>query len=192
MFYFSQESLRKLKHVQMKYLFLSFSLLCFGFCFGQYDTAAFPIPMDHGIVFYQQSYSVNSSKQADDLYERALHWFSTPSSEFKKTLTQQDQKSGILSGMVAYKVLIPGSANYFWIRAKAEVHVTAGTYTVQVYDFYEKPIEKGITNDYSKIEYRWWDFRKGKPWSSEDEALFSGLHHGTKALMSSLQTAMPN
>ncbi|MFI5156157.1 MAG: hypothetical protein ACHQEM_08220 [Chitinophagales bacterium] len=176
----------------MKYLFLSFSMLCFGICLGQYDTAAFPIPMDHGIVFYHQSYSVNSSKQADELYGRALHWFGTPSSQFKKTLINQDQKSGTLSGMVAYKVLIPGTTNYFWIRAKAEIHVIEGSYAMQVYDFYEKPIEKGITNDYSKIEYRWWDFRKGKPWSSEDEALFSGLDQGTKGLMSTLQTAMPN
>lgn len=192
MIYFSQDSAVKLNCIQMKYLFLSFSVLCFDICFGQYDTAAFPIPMDHGIVFYQQSYAVNSTKQADDLYERALHWFGTPSREFKKTLTDQDQKSGILSGMITYKVLIPASSNYFWIRARADVHVVAGSFTVQVYDFYEKPIEKGITNDYSKIEYRWWDFRKGKPWSSEDGALFSGLHQGTKGLMSSLQTAMPD
>lgn len=171
---------------------MSFSVLSFGICFGQYDTTAFPIPMDHGIVFYEQTFAVNSSRQADDLYGRALHWFGTPSREYKKTLIQQDQKSGTLSGMVVYRVLIPGTPNYFWIRAKAEIHILAGAYMLQIYDFYEKPVEKGITNDYSKIEYRWWDFRKGKPWSSEDDALFKGLHQGSKDLMASLQAAMPN
>ncbi len=45
----------------------------------------------------------------------------------------------------------------------------------------------GVTNDYSKIEYRWRDFRKGKPWNPEDEALFKGLDQQTLLLMTSLE-----
>jgi hypothetical protein len=48
----------------------------------------------------------------------------------------------------------------------------------------------GVTNDYSKIEYRWWDFRKGKPWNPEDEALFKGLDQHSLLLMASLEKEM--
>ncbi len=50
------------------------------------------------------------------------------------------------------------------------------------------PLKKEPTNDYSKIEYRWWDFRQGKPWSTGDRALFTGLHSATRALMDSVYT----
>ncbi len=47
--------------------------------------------------------------------------------------------------------------------------------TLQLTNFFEKPVKPGITNDWSKIEYRWWDYRRGHPWSPEDSILFTNL-----------------
>ena len=48
----------------------------------------------------------------------------------------------------------------------------------------------GVTNDYSKIEYRWWDFRKGKPWNKEDEALFKGINYQTLSVIDSFKKSV--
>ena len=63
-------------------------------------------------------------------------------------------------------------------------------YTYRAYNYYEKPIEKGITNEYSKIEYRWWDYRQGHPWSVEDKRLFTGLNNNSLTLLASLKNIM--
>jgi hypothetical protein len=76
------------------------------------------------------------------------------------------------------------------IKFNFAITITDSNYSFRAYNYYERPIEKGVTNEYSKIEYRWWDFRQGKPWSSEDLALFKGLNARTLSLMASLEKDM--
>jgi uncharacterized protein len=94
-----------------------------------------------------------------------------------------------MAGTDSFKVMTGNGANYFRIRFHYLIRATDSGYTYQTTDYYEKPIEKGITNDYSKIEYRWWDFRQGHPWSSEDEPLFRGIVAGTNSFIKSLDSA---
>lgn len=91
--------------------------------------------------------------------------------------------TGNPEGTGNFKVMTGNGGNYYWIRFHYTLRFTDSGYAYKTTDYYEKPIEKGITNDYSKIEYRWWDFRQGHPWSSEDEALFRGIGRGTDSVM---------
>lgn len=78
------------------------------------------------------------------------------------------------------------------MRFVINIKVYNDGYTFTANSFYEKPIESGISNEYSKIEYRWWDYRQGKPWSAEDETLFKGIASDETALMASLENQMNN
>ncbi|MBS1660389.1 MAG: ThuA domain-containing protein, partial [Bacteroidetes bacterium] len=57
---------------------------------------------------------------------------------------------------------------------------TISNNTLQLNNFFEKPLKPGTTNDWSKIEYRWFDFRRGHPWSPEDSILFSELDRNAR------------
>ena len=130
-----------------------------------------PIPMKHGIVNYEEHYTLPAGM---------------PKAELTRKLRQQliarhlTVKSGVgsaidsLTGTGQFKVATR-SGHYYWLRFDWTASVSDGQYSLCLTHYYEKPIEPGITNDYSKIEYRWWDFRQGHPWSAEDSSLFAGL-----------------
>jgi hypothetical protein len=169
--------------------FLSIFLLIISFdSYALKDTSAIPIPMKNGIVFYEKEYSVGSKQ--DKLYSRALAWFTKTFEGAEKNIKIADKKTGKLVATGAFKVIVSESGNYYWLKPVIDITVKNGSYTFRAYDYYEKPIEKGITNDYSKIEYRWWDFRRGKPWSPEDQKLFEGLDQNTLSMMTSLEKDM--
>ena len=169
--------------------FLSILLLVISFNgYAYIDTLA--IPMKDGIVFYEKEYTLDNGAKQDKLYGRALAWFTKSFQGTEKNIKLADKKDGKLVATGAFKVIVSESGNYYWLKPVIQITVKDGSYTFQAYDYYEKPIEKGITNDYSKIEYRWRDFRKGKPWSSEDQKLFEGLEQNTLSLMASLEKDM--
>jgi type 1 glutamine amidotransferase len=87
-----------------------------------------------------------------------------------------------LAGTGQFKVATK-SGHYYWLRFDWTASVNDGQYSLCLTHYYEKPIEPGISNDYSKIEYRWWDFRQGHPWSAEDSSLFAGLNAASLNLM---------
>ncbi|MDR3711887.1 MAG: hypothetical protein P4L51_03660 [Puia sp.] len=144
------------------------------------------------------------------LYRKALDWFAqtfpgeegmsgTGDKATGKQVGEEDyahtfidsQSPGSITRKETFKVLTGDTAvNYYYITVTMKVVIQNGGYTLQVYDFYEKPIQKGITNDYSKIEYRWWDFRQGKPWFNTDKALFTGLNDQTMAYIDSFHREM--
>jgi hypothetical protein len=123
-------------------------------------------------------------------YQRALQWIARSFPGSKASIQVADKKAGKIEGTVFFKLINSSSGNYYWVKFNISIIVTDNNYTFRAYNYYEKPIEKGITNDYSKIEYRWWDFRQGKPWSSEDQTLFKGIEAGTSLLMASLEKEM--
>jgi hypothetical protein len=153
--------------------------------FGQYDTLKFPIPMENGIISYNQSFRLAKKELPDALFRSLQKWISGLPSEYQVKISQKDENGKTISGSVLFRVGIPETGNFFWLKARVLINVDHDSTRILVRDFYEKPIEKGVTNDYSKIEYRWWDFRNAKPWSLEDEALFKGLDQKTRNLLDS-------
>lgn len=156
------------------------------------NNTGIPIPMKNGIVFYEKEYTLNPTDSKDKLYQKASEWFKKNFAGVENEIRINDKKSGKFIGTGAFKVIVNDNGNYYWLKLVIDISVRDGGYVFQAYDYYEKPIEKGITNDYSKIEYRWWDFRQGKPWSSEDQKLFVGLDEHTLSLMASLEKDMTN
>jgi Domain of unknown function (DUF4468) with TBP-like fold len=174
----------------MKSFFLFCFLLISQLTNAQSDTSRIHIPMKNGIVFYEKTYILDNSLKKDELYSRALLWFTTTFGDSEKTIKTSDKDAGTLIATGAFKVITSESGNYYWLKPVIDITVKDGNCIFRAYDYYEKPIEKGITNDYSKIEYRWWDFRKGKSWSSEDQRLFEGLDQNTLFLMASLEKTL--
>src|ERR1700676_355516 len=174
----------------MKNLLLFYFLLISLLSNAQSDTSKIPIPMKNGIVYYEKIYNPGNNLKKDELYSRALLWFTTTFRDSENSIKTSDKDAGRLIATGAFKIITSESGNYYWLKPVIDITVTDGNCIFRAYDYYEKPIEKGITNDYSKIEYRWWDFRKGKPWSSEDLRLFEGLDHNTLSLMASLEKTL--
>jgi type 1 glutamine amidotransferase len=145
-----------------------------------------PIPMKHGIVSYEEHYTLPGGM---------------PKAELIRKLRQQliarylTLKNGVgsaidsLTGTGQFKVTTR-SGHYYWLRFDWTASVSDGQYSLRLTHYYEKPIEPGITNDYSKIEYRWWDFRQGHPWSIEDSSLFAGLHAASLNLMNAISHSL--
>jgi hypothetical protein len=172
---------------KMIYLFLLTPFISFS-QLQPMDTI--PIPMKSGKVFYEKEYTLSGNQKKDQLFERAVKWFSDSFQELKEPLITADKDAGKIVGHGIFKIIVSKSGNYYWIKPVVSITVADGRYLFQSYDYYEKPIEKGISNEYSKIEYRWRDYRKGKPWSKEDLPLFKGLHENSQMLMTSLQQSM--
>jgi type 1 glutamine amidotransferase len=79
------------------------------------------------------------------------------------------------------------SSNHYEIKCSLEIRVTDSGYTIISSHYADKATDKGISNDFSKVEYRWWDYHGGNPWSAEDLALFEGLDTHTRTLLNSFK-----
>ena len=139
-----------------------------------------PIPMKEGRVSYTHAQATLLSPGT--AFALARRWFRGPSPDHNLTLEFEDSSS--LSGTGLMKV-----QDYF-IRYHLDITVRDGEYTVHTSHYEDKPVKKGVTNEYSRVEYRWWDLRSGKPWSGDDSVLLAGLDKGTRALWGSLQRAL--
>ncbi|MBS1598721.1 MAG: DUF4468 domain-containing protein [Bacteroidetes bacterium] len=169
---------------------LTFLIVAASFVSNAQNDTGIPIPMKNGIIFYEKEYLLDHAISKGQLYEKAYAWFIKTFDGVENNIKIADKKNGRLIGEGAFRIDVNENGNYYWLKPVIEISVKDGAYSFQSYNYYEKPIEKGITNDYSKIEYRWWDFRKGKPWSSEDKKLFEGLDQTTLSLMASLEKDM--
>jgi len=149
-------------------------------------TVSIPIPMKNGIVFYEQSYTVSPNLKKEELYNRTYEWFTRTFRRTEQNIELADKTTGRFKATGAFKVVTSASGNYYWLKPVFDITVADGHLTCAVYNFYEKPVEQGISNEYSKIEYRWRDYRQGKPWSAEDKRLFQGLNGKTLELMAAL------
>jgi hypothetical protein len=154
--------------------------------------AARPLMMQmrNGKIYFDNTYSLDAKLKKEELFSRASEWFKAAFPYPDKSITTSDEKKGELVGTGIFKIVTSSSGHYYWLRFTVEIVVHNATYELKAYDFYEKPIEPGISNEYSKIEYRWWDFRQGKPWSAEDQTLFNGMDKNLSEMMASLETVM--
>ncbi|AYL95691.1 hypothetical protein [Mucilaginibacter celer] len=150
------------------------------------NTSPILLQMRNGKVYFDNVYALNPTFKKADLYNKAQNWFKGE----EKAITTANEKKGEIIGTYTTRVNIGTTGNYYFVRVVVDVIVYDATYEVKVYDVYEKPIEKGISNEYSKIEYRWWDFRRGHPWSGDDEPLFRGISAAVGSVMDSLGNEM--
>jgi hypothetical protein len=161
-------------------------------CISMAQGRSLPIIMQmrNGKIYFDNAYSLSANLKKDELYNRALNWFKNAFPYPDKNINITDNKNGEISGTGVFKIITSNSGHYYWMKFTVNIVVHNATYELKAFDFYEKPIESGISNEYSKIEYRWWDFRQGKPWSAEDNTLFNGLDKDIKVMLASLETDM--
>ena len=172
----------------LTFLFIT-SIICFP-VIAQENKTGIPIPMKNGIVFYEKSFRLDKSISKIDLLTRIEKWLKTTFPGSKEKI-KVDPSSGTVSSRGLMKVITDDAAgHYYWIKPTITIFVKDDSCLFQSYNYYEKPVMPGVTNDYSKIEYRWWDFRKGKPWNKEDEALFKGLDSQTLSMIGSFENAL--
>ena len=100
------------------------------------------------------------------------------------------QHNSIYTGEASIKILTGYGTDFYLLRFQYNLIATDSTYSFSISDLYEKPIEKGITNDYSKLEYRYWDYSHLKPWTRDDQPVFQGLQSEVNRLESSLEACI--
>lgn len=145
------------------------------------------IPMKNKIVDYENTFEKESGGSREERFERAREWFSKAAPGITTKLDYADREAGKLTGKGSFKVVTANNGNYYELRFDISIKITDSNCSFSTNHYYEKPVEKGISNDYSKIEYRWWDYRQGKPWSAEDSLLFAGLDSNSRALRATFE-----
>src|ERR1700748_3146134 len=115
-----------------------------------------PIPMRYHIVYYEKLYHIQNGLSKQQVITNAVNWFKETFPGQLVAVNKSDQPEAV-NGTGIFKVNT-ASGNYYWLKFKVIMIPGDGVLTFRVYDVYEKPIEKGITNEFSKIEYRWWDY----------------------------------
>lgn len=156
--------------------------------YAQQDTSTIHLPMKNGKITYEQSYPTNKSR--DEIFSLAEKWFAKTFPDEPQQLYSADKKSGQIKGVGMFKVITGSKGNYYWLKFDVIISVTDVSCAVTTDNYFEKPIEKGISNEYSKISYRWWDYRQGHPWSAEDKPLFAGLNQSTWQIITSLKQSI--
>jgi type 1 glutamine amidotransferase len=153
-----------------------------------------PIPMKHGLVNYEESYTLSAGTPKAELTGKLRQQLMTRHLTIKAATIpaattpyagSTSASIDSLTGTGQFKVATQ-SGHYYWLRFYWTASVSDGQYSLCLTHYYEKPIEPGISNDYSKIEYRWWDFRQGHPWSAGDSSLFAGLNAASLNLMDAI------
>ncbi|HVU56097.1 MAG TPA: ThuA domain-containing protein [Puia sp.] len=147
------------------------------------------LPMKRGIIQYDKRYIL---KQVIPDGEK-LRWMRLAASQpipgfpdSKLTVTVEDKEAGSMSGTAQCKVVTGDRGDFYYLRWDWAMKTYDSGYFLTMNHYYEKPTEKGISNEFSKIEYRWWDFRRGHPWRPGDGRLFAGLDSATSSLAGSV------
>jgi type 1 glutamine amidotransferase len=102
------------------------------------------------------------------------------------TITYADSATGIITGKGWLDLPVNDSGHRYQLMYDYNIGVTDGRYTFRTDHYYEKPINIGTTSEFTKIEYRWWDFQQGKPWHRDDKRLFLGLDSAMTVVMDSI------
>jgi hypothetical protein len=136
--------------------------------------------MQNGVIVYEEKIPLVKDESVSHAITIWKNRFSSVDRQYQPVILSNIESGHSMKGTILFKVDIPQTGNYFWLKATVFIFPVNNSLALQVRDFYEKPIEKGVSNDYSKIEYRWWDFRHARPWSNEDESLFIGLDQKTR------------
>jgi type 1 glutamine amidotransferase len=147
------------------------------------------LPLKKGKVYYEKTYGNEKELNKEERYQRALEWFAKTVPGYSKHISDADRGAGNLTGSGMFTVAA-GPGNDVEIRFDIRIRITDSNCSFSTDHYYEKPSAVGVSHEYSKIEYRWWDFTQGKPWVSGDTVLFNGLDSGSRALASSFEQIM--
>ena len=172
----------------MKHILITLCLYLPFVAGAQVDTSKPVIPMAHGKICYAKTFAI-AGQTKNAVYTKALKWLTVTYPDYKGKIIA-NKAAGTIQGTGMFKVPVNTNGNYYLLRPAITIVTTDDSCTIQAVNFYEKPVEKGITNDYSKIEYRWWDFRNHHPWSQEDYPLFRGLDENARSILASAQAAV--
>jgi hypothetical protein len=175
-------------HIKKRLVFIML-LMPLG-AYAQKDNYKMPIPVKNRVVNYMETYTLNKAQSKTQLFDRAVKWVSQSFKGKELGVEKADKTLGQITGKGIFKIVTSDSGNYYWLKFNIDITVTDTSCVLSTLNYYEKPVESGITNDYSKIEYRWGDYKRGKPWSAEDEKLFLGLNSNSLALMASFKKEM--
>jgi uncharacterized protein len=153
----------------------------------------------NGQVYYQERIPYDKSLSRSEAYVRARQWYSQTFTGALKTLSLDDPISGVLGGTATFELATdPGSgpgavagpqgftgapSTHYQIQCQLEIKVTDSGYVLTISHYRDRALDKGVTPDFSKVEYRWWDYHGGNPWSAADRPLFDGLHAHSLALL---------
>jgi len=157
---------------------------------AQGDGHAVMLQMRSGKVYFDNTYSLSTTLKKDELFNRASAWLARAFEGADKSAITTNAKKGEVNGTGIFKIITSESGHYFWLRFAINIVVNNATYEIKAYDFYEEPIEPGVSNEYSKIEYRWRDYRQGKPWGSEDKVLFEGMDKNIREMLATVEGVM--
>ncbi len=136
-----------------------------------------PITMKGGMVDYSGSFDLPGSPTVGEGFER-----------IKKVIGKAERvERDTIGGSTEFKVMTGKPIPYFWMRFDWTVTVMAGRYVFHAQHYYEKPVGPGVSNEYSKIEYRWGDYRAGHPWSTADRPLFRAIDSVSRGIMEKLR-----
>jgi type 1 glutamine amidotransferase len=152
-----------------------------------------PITMQNGGVDYGGSYDLPGAPTVGAGYERVRKAIGRAGLPLTVTRTERDT----IGGTAMFKVMTGGARDgkrgkgepvkWFWMKFDWTVTVMAGRYIFHSLHYYEKPVGPGVSNEFSKIEYRWGDYRAGHPWSVADRPLFRGIDSVSRAIMEKLR-----
>ena len=152
-----------------------------------------PITMKNGGVDYEGSYNLPGAPTVGEGFERVRKAIERAGLPLTVTKTERDT----IGGTALFKVITAGPSEgkrgtgtpvkYFWMRFDWTVTVMAGRYIYHALHYYEKPVGPGVSNEFSKIGYRWGDYRAGHPWSAADRPLFRGIDSVSRGIMEKLR-----
>ncbi len=142
-----------------------------------------PIPTRNGMVDYEQSCDLPGSPTVGAAFQRVRKAIDLAGLPLTITKTERDT----IGGTALFKVMTGKDIPHFWIRFDWTVTVTAGRYIFHSLHYYEKPVGPGVSNEFSKIEYRWGDYRAGHPWSTADRPLFRGIDSASRGITEKLR-----
>jgi hypothetical protein len=148
------------------------------------------LPVIQGKIVYDSTYAATGKGTEAEVLAKAAKWLKAEFTFPESGLTAVDKTNHQVTGVGIFKIPVSDDGHYYWMRANISVQHTVVGYRVVVTNVFEKPVEPGISNEYSKLEYRWRDYRNGKPWSAEDDNLFTGFVAALGKMQKSLQSSL--
>jgi type 1 glutamine amidotransferase len=145
------------------------------------------LPLRDDRVTWSRQFSLPGGPRQRELFRRLQDALSTGKfGTGKFEVTTADPETGTILGTAILPVPVGDSGKQYLLRCNWAVVVHDSCFTFAATHFYEKLIGIGTTTEYSKIEYRWWDFRHGHPWGPNDAPLFAGMDSMMSQIMDDL------
>ena len=141
-----------------------------------------PVTTKNGMVDYSETADLPGVSTVGECFRRMQAAIGVPGRSMLP-LSVEKELQDTIGGAAFFKVRTGKDIPYFKVRFDWTVAVEKGRYIFHANHFFECPVGKGVTNQFSKVEYRWGDYRAGHPWSTADRPLFRGIDSVTRSVM---------